>query len=280
VWTVIMIGALVGLVQVGPSVWSSMAVFGGTAAIAALFGLALCRIRPRFSLILPWLREHQQLGARYLIENVAVGGSRQIRFIAVGAAAGLTAVGTVRAAELLMGPFLIVLMGIAQVAVPEASAVVKRAPHRLPAFALTIGGVQAGLAALWGIAMAIALPLGAGQLLLRDLWHSAYPLLLPATLVVVLSCICQGATTALRALGAAPRSLVAQLTASSLYVIGGVAGAFINGASGSAWGYAMGTVIAVGVWWYQLRRAVAEHLVTWTPVPADPEPLLTPGAIA
>jgi len=36
----------------------------------------------------------------------------------LGAVAGLAAVGYVRASEILMGPFLVLLMGLSQVAVP------------------------------------------------------------------------------------------------------------------------------------------------------------------
>ncbi len=94
--------------------------------------------------------EHRDLGTRYLVENVSISGARQIRAFALGAVAGLATVGDVRAAEILMGPFLVVLMGISQVAVPEASAVLARSPRRLRLFCFGLGTVQAVAAAVVG----------------------------------------------------------------------------------------------------------------------------------
>lgn len=274
IWAVLMVAGLLALALTHTeSVASCLLVFGASSVPAAAYGLLLSGVRPRLGLVLPWVRDHQRLGARYLIENVAVGLSRQLRIIAVGAAAGLAAVGTVRAAEILMGPFLVVLMGIAQVAVPEASQVLRSSPRRLARFCLLIGGVQAGVAALWGVAMLVVLPLGAGSLLLgEDVWHGTLPLVIPSTVGVMLGCLSSGATSGVRALGASPRSLRAQLTASFLYVAGGGIGAFLGGAVGSTWGWAISAALGVGVWWWQLRRAIAEH------APASAE-VTTPAAV-
>jgi O-antigen/teichoic acid export membrane protein len=266
IWTVLAIGGLLGVVAAGrEGVGVCLVLFGATATVSAACGVVLSGVRPRGDQVLAWLREHRHLGSRYLAENLAVGLSRQLRIVAVGAAAGLAAAGSLRAAEILMGPFLVVLMGIAQVAVPEASQVLASAPHRLHRFCLLLGGVQALVAAAWGAAMLVVLPLGVGHLLLGNVWHGAYPLVLPSTLGVMLGCLSSGATSGVRALGAAPRSLLAQLTASTLYVVGGGVGAFVGGAEGSAWGWAIGAGIGVVVWWVQLRRAGAEHAAAIAP---------------
>jgi hypothetical protein len=68
-----------------------------------------------------------------------------------------------------------------------------------------------------------------------------------------------GAAAGLRALGAARRSLRAQLTLSFLYLSGGTLGAALDGARGTCIGVAVATIIGAGVWWYQLDRARAEH---------------------
>jgi hypothetical protein len=53
-----------------------------------------------------WLREQRDLGYRYLVENVSNSGASQLRAYGLGAIAGVGAVGAVRGAELLLGPFL------------------------------------------------------------------------------------------------------------------------------------------------------------------------------
>ena len=269
VWTVLLIGGLVALVRVGgESDAACLAVFGGSAALSAAAGLALVRLRPDPRAVRAWLVDHFHLGGRYLVENIAVGFSRQLRLVVVGVAAGVIAVGQIRAAEILMGPFLVVLMGIAQVAVPEASHVLARRPGQVGRFCLALGAGQAVLAALWGTAMLVILPHGVGRALLGDIWPSVAPLVLPATIAVCLGCLSGGATTGLRAMGLSRRSLAAQLTGSALYVVGGGLGALVGDAKGSAWGYALGAAIGVVVWWWQLRRGVREHVA----VPAVLEP--------
>lgn len=262
VWSVLLIGALVGLLVSGHrNVFLCMLAFGATATIAAGFGVLQTGIVPRPSGVIHWVVDHHALGTRYLVENVSIGAARQVRMFVLGAAAGLASVGYVRAAEILMGPFLVVLMGVSQVAVPEASHVLKRAPRKLARFCFGLGAVEAVAAAVWGVVILALLPLGLGDLLLGPkLWPQAAALLTPVNIGMALACFSTGAAAGVRALGAAPRSLRAQLISSVLYVLGGGLGAYYWGAAGSCWGVAIATTIAAFVWWAQLRRGLAEHL--------------------
>ncbi|PJJ56862.1 O-antigen/teichoic acid export membrane protein [Mumia flava] len=261
VWGVVLIGTLVALHSVGRlTVETSVLAFGGTATLAALFGLLQSRVLPRVSTFWRWMVDHRDLGTRYLLENLSMGFARQLRFVVLGAVAGLAAVGELRAAEMLMGPFLVILMGLSQVAVPEATHVVRRAPHRLGQFCLGLGAVQGAAAAAWGVAMLLLLPYGLGELLLGDLWEPAAALLPIVVVGLVLGGIEVGATAGVRALGAARRSLFAQLTGSGLYLAGGAAGAYLDGARGSAIGVGLAAAVGVVVWWVQLRRGLTDHL--------------------
>jgi hypothetical protein len=114
--------------------------------------------------------------------------------------------------------------------------------------------------------MVVVLPWGLGELLLGPLWRPAAALLLPVMIGMVLGAFEIGAAAGVRALGAAPRSLAAQLTNASLYVTGGVAGAVVDGARGSCWGVALATLLGALNWWWQLEKALGEH------VPASGEP--------
>ena len=82
--------------------------------------------------------------------------------------------------------------------------------------------------------------------------------MVPITLAVMNASIATGATAGLRALGAARRSLRAQLVTSAGYVIGGITGAVLAGAYGSAWGVAAATLLGACVTWLQLRAALAD----------------------
>ncbi len=257
VWGVALVPALVVAARVG-SVAAFVLAWGASATVAAGYGYLQSGIRPRTTEARGWLREQRDLGYRYLVENVSLSGASQLRAYGLGAIVGVGAVGAVRGAELLLGPFLAVLMGLSLVTVPEAARVLRQAPHQLGRFCLLLGGGQAAGALLWGGAL-LLMPGRLGELVLGGVWTSASELIVPITLGVAGAGLGTGAAAGLRALGAARRSLRCQLFASACYVGGGLGGAAAAGTVGSAWGVAAATVSASAVWWLQLRSALRER---------------------
>jgi O-antigen/teichoic acid export membrane protein len=257
VWGLALVPAMVVAARVG-SVSAFVLAWGGSAAVAAVYGCFQSGIRPRLTGARDWVREHRDLGYRYLVENTSVSGASQLRAYGLGAIVGVSAVGVIRGAELLLGPFLAVLMGLSLVTVAEAARVLRRAPHRLGPFCLLLGGAQAVAALLWGAAL-LLVPDRAGEFVLGGVWTSASELIVPAALGVAGAGLGTGAAAGLRALGAARRSLRSQLFASACYVGGGLGGAAVAGTVGSAWGVAAATVCGSAVWWLQLRSALRER---------------------
>ncbi|KIZ15919.1 membrane protein [Streptomyces natalensis] len=257
VWGVALVPGMVVAARVG-SVAAFVLAWGASAAVAAAYGCFQSGIRPRLTGAREWLREHRDLGHRYLVENVSLSGASQLRAYGLGAIIGVGAVGAVRGAELLLGPFLAVLMGLSLVTVPEAARVLRRAPHRLGTFCLLLGGGQAVGALLWGGAL-LLVPDRLGEFVLGGVWHSSSQLIVPVALGVAGAGLGTGAAAGLRALGAARRSLRSQLFASACYVGGGLGGAAVAGTVGSAWGVATATVSGSAVWWLHLRSALHEH---------------------
>ena len=264
VWTVLLLLALVVVHCAGNQadpvgVVLCLVAFGGTASIAAMFGLQQTRVLPWPSLVPGWLREHRELSFRYLIENVSASGAVQIRASVLGAVAGIASVGYLRGAEILMGPFLVVLSGVSQVAVPEASRIFHKNSHRLPHFCAILGGAQAVTAFAWGVVLLLVLPLGLGHLLLDEVWAPASTLILPVTLNVCAMSFLNAVTAGLRATGAARRSLQARLATSFAYLLLGVSGAILFGAQGACWGAVLATSLGVLISSLHLRAALYDH---------------------
>ncbi|MBN6040459.1 hypothetical protein [Amycolatopsis sp. 195334CR] len=232
--------------------------WGLSGAVAAAYGCLQAGVRPDPRGALDWLKRHRDLGTRYLIENVSNSGSAQLRMYGLGAIAGLASVGAVRGAELLLGPFLALLMGLSLVTVAESARVLQRAPHRLRHFCAVLGAGQSAAALLWGLAL-LLIPDGAGRFVLGDVWAPASSLIVPVTIGIAAAGFTTGAAAGLRALGAAKRSLRAQLIASAAYVGFGLIGAFLAGAPGSAWGVALAVTSGSAVWWHQLHTALKER---------------------
>jgi O-antigen/teichoic acid export membrane protein len=250
--------------------------WGASATVAALAGGVQARLLPRPSAAVGWLRQHRELAPRYLGENLSFSAATQLRFYGLSAVAGLAAVGALRAAELLLGPLNVVIIGIGLIGVPEGARIVRRSPRRLRPFCLALGVLQAATALLWGVAM-LLLPDRVGVRLLGPSWHPASELLLPVTLTVALTGLWVGAWTGLRALGVARRSLRAQAYGSTAYLAGALLGAWLAGAAGAAWGGAAGTAVATAVWWWQLQRGLREFRSAAAPA-AESEAVPVRGA--
>ncbi|MCX5144524.1 hypothetical protein [Streptomyces sp. NBC_00338] len=257
VWGVALVPALVVAARMG-SVTAFVLAWGASAAVAAGYGCFQSGILPRLTGARAWLRDHRDLGYRYLVENVGVSGASQLRAYGLGVIVGVSAVGVIRGAELLLGPFLALLMGLSLVTVAESARVLRQAPHRLGPFCLSLGAGQAVAALLWGAAL-LLVPDRLGELVLGDVWSASSALIVPVTLGVAAAGLGTGAAAGLRALAAARRSLRCQLFASACYVTGGLGGALADGTVGSAWGVAAATVCGSAVWWLQLRSALRER---------------------
>lgn len=260
-WGVLQAGALIAILATHHlTVFTAVLAFGLTAGAAGVGAAVVGGIAPNPSRIPSWLAQTRSLGARYLVENLSIGLSRQLRITLVGVIAGLAAVGAIRGAEILAGPLTMLAAGVSQVAVPEAKEVLERAPHRLERFCFALGVPQVGLAAAWGAVAFVLVPRGLGTFLLGDNWAPASHLLLPMLMVTVLTVFGSSAMAGVRALGAAPRSLAAQVSNAAVTLVCSVAGAVLGGALGSYWGLTLGTGLGVILWWRQLRFAIRDHL--------------------
>ena len=126
-------------------------------------------------------------------------------------------------------------------------------------FCLTLGGVQAGAAMAWGVALLLVLPQGPGHALLHELWSPASLLIPVVTLNVVAACFLTAIIAGLRAMGVARRSLRTQVTTSVAYLVAGTVGALWAGAIGTCWGVALANAFGASFGWYQLRTALAQQ---------------------
>jgi O-antigen/teichoic acid export membrane protein len=259
VWTVAQLAAFALLISGGTTgIVALVLAWGGSAALAAVVGVFQAGLRPRPLLARSWIRSHRDLGYRYVAENLSLSGEHQLRASGIGAIAGLQTVGSLRAAELLLGPLNVIHFGVELAAVPHAVRVVRGSTRRLLHGCLIVGYGLAGAMLLWGC-MLLLLPDRVGSAILGSSWSAVNGLLLPMTLSTACSGMTAGASVGLRALAAARRSLPTRLAASAVRLAGVLAGAAAAGAVGAAWGLASGSGIATSLWWWQFRRGLREY---------------------
>ena len=242
----------------GVSLSRLMIVLSVAASVAALLAILQAGVLPRPLRAAAWWREQADLGSRYVAEAVIGMGSGQISVYGIGIAAGLAAVGSIRAAEIVLGPVNIVLQGLGVMSLPEGVRLLQRSPRRLRdicillSLALAIGALACGAAAL-------LLPAELGRAMLGANWDSARAVVLPMALVLAGTGVVNGAQTGLRALAAANRSLRARLVSAVLAPIAGVSGALLGGAPLAAWGLAVVGMISAMIWWWQFSLGLREH---------------------
>jgi O-antigen/teichoic acid export membrane protein len=260
VWTVAMIVLLVVLeTTTDPSLPWALAAFGGSAALAALLGSIQANVVPSPKAVMSWLRKHRDLGARFLAENVTLGASGQVRSVVVAAIGGLVAVGAIRGAEMLIGPVIALLMGVSQVAVPEAARSLERGRDSLVRTCLMLSVGLSSLALAWGITVLLLFPFGMGEFVLGSVWPSAHALIPGVMISAAAGCLHVGPSAGLRALNRADLTLPCQLTVTILLITLGAIGALLWAAPGAVWGTAIAAIAGAAIWWRQLWKAERSH---------------------
>jgi O-antigen/teichoic acid export membrane protein len=272
IWGLVMVPGLLYLrFTHNENVFWFILVWGSAATVAAVVGPLQARVIPRLSDAWKWVSQHRDLAFRYLTVNTTNSGSAQLRAYGIGALVGLAAVGYVQAANLLMGPFLVVLMGISLVTVPEAARALRKSVRHLRLYCLVLSCAVAIAALAWSCAILVLLPRGLGHLVLRSHWEPTYPLVVPLTIAIMAQCFVDGASAGLRALGSAGRNVRAQVIQSATFVTLSLIGAAVapagDGALGAMAGSSVATVFAAVLWWWHLRAALREAGMN-SPAPA------------
>ena len=266
VWALVQIPLLVGLKLTGhANVFWFIVAWGAGAYAGAILGVFQARVVPRLVGATRWLISHRDLGPRYMLENTGNNASGMVVNYSNSSILGLAAVGDIQAANVLMGPFKIIIFGLGMITIPEAAHVLRRSPRRLPLFCLAVSGGLAVAALAWGAVLLVAMPLGLGRLVLGSIAGPAYPLVLPTVLAIAGTCAGVGPGVGMHAIGAARRSLRASMWNSALLIPAGIAGALVAGVLGTLYFTAAAAWLTTVMSWWYFRKAM--HESSTVPVP-------------
>jgi hypothetical protein len=253
-----------------------LALWGASAAVAAIFGIWQSGLMPSPLRFVTWWRRQSDLALRFLAEFVGLTGEYQAMFYAIAAVTGLETVAAVRGGMLLLGPMNILGYGAMIAGVPEAVRLLRGGSRRLLLLSGIVSGGLAVVTLIWA-GLILLLPTRLGVSAVGSVWYTARPLIVPLALGLAMLGAVMGAVISLRALAAARRSLRARLVVSPVVLASGLAGAALHGASGAAWGIAVGNSFAAFVFWYHLVRASSEHQAGQPAGKADAAPRMMAG---
>lgn len=246
------------LIDDPPSVSLIILAWGGAATVASVVGAFQSSVAPRPSASLQWLREQRRLVPTFLAEFAATSGASQLVIYAAGAVS-LIAAAALRAGQILLGPFNVLLMGVRLAVLPEAVRAAKASASSLSRIsagaALLLGAFSVG----WGLFIYL-LPASLGTAFLGSSWEAGHSVVLPLSIASAGSGVILGAAIGLRALLAVTRSLRARLVTAVLIVPAGAGGAALDAASGAAVGLALGSWIAAMWWWLEFVWALRTEI--------------------
>jgi len=236
----------------GPA-WFVVA-WGATAGLGALAGTVLGRSslgRPR---PLTWITTNRDMGTRFLGEFATGQAVGQVVLVAVGAIAGLAALGAVRAAQVIYGPLNTVHQGIYLALVPEGA----RADggSHLRRLMVKASIALSGVAAVWMLVV-LLVPDSWGTALFEDTWNEAGDIMLPMGLAMIAGSAATGGFAGVRALGAARESLRARLRTVGPQLVLPLAGAAAGAGVGYAVGFGLGHMVSAMIWWSAFGTALA-----------------------
>ena len=165
IWALALIPAL-GILRVTghQEVFWFILAWGAAAAVAAAAGAWQAGVVPRLSHAWEWVRRTVTLGFATWWRACPSTEPPSCALTPSAIIVGLTAIGYLQAANTLMGPFMVIYLGMTLVTVPEAVRAMRRSLRHLRLFCLLAGVGLAVLCLAWGVMLLVALPRGLGEL--------------------------------------------------------------------------------------------------------------------
>lgn len=238
-----------------PSVLAAWAV---ASVVGAALGLRTLRVGVAWSGWRGWLKGHRDLGPAFAADAVANRGTEQLGNIAVGAIAGLSALGAITTCRTLFAPLTTVQTGVNAFLMPEVSRRV--AANDLGRLRGMVHGAAWSLGAvmmLTGVALALV-PDSVGVDLLGPNWQAAIAIVVPMTVFSALNAIGFGYWAAMKALARARRVLVVRTVGGLSGVVATTIGA-LHGAGGAVWGMSCGAMVTASWLCWDFHREVGER---------------------
>ena len=259
VWTLGLCALLAVLLLVGVSTvpWFVSA-WGLSGAAGAVVACLYLRAGPRFSALRPYWAASGSLKRRYAFEYMGGAGSLQFIHFGIAGVLGLQAIGALRAAQSLLGPFNQLLTGLSVGLMPELVRLKREAPSRLVPTTALISALASALVVV-GTLTLMLVPDSLGTRLLGATWAEAQTVLLPAGLAIAGNMVIVGPLLGLRALARARTSLHVRLASSALTVAAAAVTLALGGSLETvAWVLAAAVWLSSTVWWWGYLARFAE----------------------
>lgn len=254
-WAVVQFGLVAVVVAADRATPATMVLcWGAGAAVASVVGMVQLRGWPTICGVGDWIRRHRDLMGFLMLEYLVGVGAFQGGLLLIGGALGVSDIGALRAAQVLIGPIGILSTAAMSFGVPE---VARRTclPGATMRIAAAASGVLVAVTALYS-AVILLIPDSLGEALLGDTWTGASAVLLPVALGSVVAGGKLGPAIFTYGLGLARKTIRLVSLLAVLAVVFMAIGAQLAQATGLAWGLALAQAVVMPWWFLLLRQAV------------------------
>ena len=262
---------VVGVDHASPTLLLAAWAVGG-AASGIVFGIRL-GVAPRFSGCRAWLATQGALCRRLFIEFLLNSGSFYALCYGLAVIAGTDQLGRLRAAQSLIGPVSVLLLGANALSVPE-SVRVRAQFEKLRRLALLLSISLVVAATVGGLMVYLLLPT-LGPALFPRTWEAARPVLPMLTLYAGAVGATTGVVAALRAQGKVGWIVRARAWSGFLALAVGLPASALRGANGALSGLALSEIVLAVAAWKRIRPEPRDGRA-----PSHDAPDLTPPALA
>lgn len=233
--------------------------WGGAAAICVIVALIQLKAVPNPLATVSWLREHRDLVPYFLGEYMLTTGAFNGGYLTVGAIIGDQAVGSIRAAQVMLGPLQIIAGAGMSFGLPElsrrAESLSNGARRKI---AMATSGAMAMLSFLY-IGVLYVTPDRLWELLFDTKWAEAQEVLLPLSLAMVLSTAALGPSMVIYALGLARRTFRIMTIEAPLVFVLMIGGTLLYGVKGAVWGQFTDQAVVLLLWYGTLLGILASR---------------------
>lgn len=244
------------IAQDGATATTLILAWGGSAAVAAGYGMLKLAAVPVPAATGGWVRQHRDLLGYLLPETLTLTGGDKVALFLVGGLVGVDGVGAMTGARQVFNPLQVVSSAALSLVMPEISRREELGPRMRRLVGLGIGAVLA-LGTLAYLGVILALPDGVGSWVFGDSWTVVEPVLLPVGLFTAGAGACTGPFAVIAAMGHAKRTFRLNALAAVLMVTLMPLGAWLGGTPGAAWGLCLGKLAEIPLWAYTLFRVAA-----------------------
>lgn len=222
--------------------------WGMGTAVGGVIGGLQARILPVVSQSWQWMKTHWALGSR-LAAGISVEQiSGRLALVVISVIAGNVALGRLSASRTVISPVVTLVTSAISFALPEAVRLHKRNDPRTSQFIVLFSFFLAGAVSLFGIGLYL-IPSDAGQVVAGRNWQAAQSLLVPVVVWAAAAALRQGPRVGLRVFERS--DVIMRLSAINgiTILLGAGIGAYLAGAEGAAWAFAVMQVSGAMVWW-------------------------------